>query len=237
MNTSKKIIGVIGGLGPEASANLYLKMIHYCQSHYNAVFDSDYPPMIIYNSPLEGFDEYGVRDPDLVKKQLIKIAQTLENSGSECLIMACNSIHQLADEIQKAINIPLINIIEQTAFKIKALNINKVGLICSQSTYEQGLYQTTFQQHRIEIIPPTSLQQETCNQIIHKIMGGGHGIEEIIKLKHIFREQTHQGAQAIILGCTELPLAINQIHTDILLLDTLSIIIESAVDFSFGIKT
>ena len=227
----KKKIGVVGGIGPEASANLYLKMIHYMQNRYNAVKDSDYPPMAIENVSMEGFDETGIVDADLVRKQLIDACQNLERGGSELIIIACNTVHLFADDVVENINVPLLNIIEEAANAVHRANQKCVGLLCSESTNEYKLYSERYF-GSTEVIYPTEAQQNKLNAVIEAVMAGRHGKHEIILLKEVMIDMVNKGAEGIVLGCTEIPLAINQSHTDIHVFDSLELIIRAATDFS-----
>lgn len=227
-----KTIGILGGMGPEASSNLYSKIIKYTQNRYGAVQDTDYPPFIIYSLPLSGFDETGIVDKELVKKQLIEGVKKLESAGCNLIIIGCNTVHIFFDEMQAVVKIPILNIIEETKKKILSFGYKKVGLFASESTNKTKLYQNKFLENGIEVISPNKEQQKILNQVIEHVMGGNQKTEDIIVLKDIARDYIKQGAEAIVMGCTEIPLAINQSHTDIKLFDTIEIIVQSAVDFS-----
>ena len=231
-----KTIGVLGGMGPEASSNLYSKMIKYSQNKYGAVQDFDYPPIIIYSLPLFGFDETGIVDEDLVKKQVIDGVKKLESAGCDLIIIACNTVHIYFDEMQKAVDVPILNIVEETKKEVKRFGYEKVGLFASESTNNLKLYQNKFESDQIEVISPNREQQEAMNKVIEHVMGGNQKIEDVIVLKDIARDYLKYGAEAIVMGCTEIPLAINQTHTDIKLFDTIEIIVKSAVDYSLGKK-
>lgn len=233
MSQKHKTIGVLGGMGPEASSNLYSKIIKYAQHEYNAVQDFDYPPIIIYSLPLDGFNETGIVNEELVKTQLIEGVKKLESAGSDHIIIACNTVHHYFNEMQSAINIPIFNIIEETKKQVKKYEYKKVGLFASESTSKLQLYQNQFADSGIEVISPNNAQQKILNLVIEHVMGGNQKIHDIILLKDIARDYLKQGAQAIVMGCTEIPLAINQAHTDIKLFDTIEIIVQAAVDFSF----
>lgn len=231
MKTNKSI-GVLGGMGPEASANLYLKIIKYAQNEYGAVQDFDYPPVIIYSLPLFGFDETGIVDEKLVKKQLIEGVKKLELAGCDIIIIACNTVHTYFDEMQASVKVPIFNIIEETKKRVEKLGYKKIGLFASESTNKLELYQKRFADSNVEIISPNPEQQQILNRVIEHVMGGNQKIEDVILLKEIARDYIRQGAEAIVMGCTEIPLAINQSHTDIKLFDTIEIIVQSAVDYS-----
>ncbi|HIH13185.1 MAG: aspartate racemase, aspartate racemase [archaeon GW2011_AR9] len=232
MPQKNKTIGVLGGMGPEASSNLYAKIIQYAQQEYGAVQDFDYPPIIIYSLPLFGFDETGIVDEDLVKKQLIEGVKKLESAGCDLIIVACNTVHSYYDEMQSAVKVPIFNIIEETRKRVLEFGYKKVGLFASESTNKLKLYQKRFADSNIKVISPNTKQQRILNQVIERVMGGNQKKEDIILLKDIARDYLKQGAEAIVLGCTEIPLAINQTHTDIKLFDTIEIIVQCAVDYS-----
>lgn len=232
MIKKNKTIGVLGGMGPEASSNLYSKIIKYAQHAYGAVQDFDYPPIIIYSLPLLGFDETGIVDEKLVKKQLIDGVKKLESAGSDLIIIACNTVHSYYQEMQSEVKVPIFNIIEETKKRVIKFGYKKVGLFASESTNKLKLYQKRFADSNIEVISPNGEQQKILNRVIEHVMGGNQKTEDIIFLKDIARDYIRQDAEAIVMGCTEIPLAINQAHTDIKLFDTIEIIVQCAVDYS-----
>lgn len=231
---TRRVIGVLGGMGPEASANLYLKILRYSQDHYDAVQDSDYPPVIIDSLTLEGFDETGITNAESVERQLVDGVKKLEAAGCDLIIIGCNTVHVLYDRIQQAVSIPILNIVAETRDRVLAAGYRTVGLFASESTSRMHLYQGAFEAAGIRVIEPDEDQQRVMNRVIEHVMGGNQKERDIIALKDVARDFVGHGAEAIVLGCTEIPLAINQVHTDIKLFDTIEIIVESAVDFSLG---
>ncbi|MCR4334156.1 MAG: amino acid racemase [Patescibacteria group bacterium] len=227
-----KTIGVLGGMGPGASANLYMEIIKYSQQKYGAIQDIDYPPVIIYSLPLEGFDEKGIANEKLVESQLIDGVKKLESAGCDLIIIGCNTVHILFNKMQKAVKIPILNIIEVTKNKVMKFGYKKIGLFASESTSNSGLYQNNFKKDGIQVISPNKDQQKILNRVIEHVMGGNQKADDIILLKDVARDYLKQGVEAIVMGCTEIPLAINQTHTDIKLFNTIEIIVQSAVDFS-----
>ncbi len=232
MSKSKKTIGVLGGMGPEASSALYQKIIAYAQSNHGAVQDNDYPPVFIYSLPLQGFDETGIRDKDMVVSQLVEGVKKLELAGSDLVIIACNTVHFFYDEMQNVTNIPIFNIIEETAQRVYHDDIRKVGLLASESTCKLGLYQDKMKPSGIDVILPDQNQQDKLNNVIEHVMGGKQSNADLETLQEIARSYTNQGAEAVVMGCTELPLVMNQSQTDIRLYNTIEIIVQSAVDYS-----
>ncbi|RME79622.1 MAG: hypothetical protein D6769_02025 [Methanobacteriota archaeon] len=134
--------------------------------------------------------------------------------------------------MQSAVKVPIFNIIEETKKRVIKSGYAKVGLFASESTNKLKLYQKAFADSNIEVISANKEQQKILNRVIEHVMGGNQRTEDIILLKDIARDFVKQGAEAIVMGCTEIPLAINQVHTDIKLFDTLEIIVQCAVDYS-----
>jgi aspartate racemase len=95
-----------------------------------------------------------------------------------------------------------------------------------------NLYQKGFADANIAVISPNEEQQKNLNLVIRHVMGGNQKMEDIVLLKDIARDYVRQGAEAVVMGCTEIPMAINQTHTDIILFDTIEIIVQCAVDYS-----
>jgi len=232
MNTINKTIGVLGGMGPEASSMLYARMIKYTQREYGAEQDTDYPPMFIYSLPLIGFNETGIVDEELVLSQLIDGVVKLETSGADLIIIACNTVHLFYDEMQEAVDVPIFNIIEKTKNRVADLGYQKVGLMASESTSNLNLYQQEFAGSGITVISPCATQQEKLNRVIKNVMGGNQGADDRSVLMDIAKNYHSRGAEAVVMGCTEIPLAINQSDTRIKLFDTIEIIIQCAVDYS-----
>jgi len=232
MKNKNKIIGILGGMGPSASADLYYKIIKYSQQKYNAVQDTDYPPVVIVSLTLSGFDETGIVDDNLVKSQLVDGVKKLESAEADFVIIACNTVHFFYEQMQSAVKIPILNIVEETKKKVLESGFKKVGLFSSESTNKLGLYQSNFKRSGIDVVSADDNQQKFLNNVIENVMGGKQGVKDVENLKKIAGDYLKKGAQAIVMGCTEIPLAINQSQIDIKLFDATQVIAESAVNFS-----
>lgn len=230
---NKKTVGILGGMGPLASANLYHKIVKIAQEMYHAEQDTDFPPMIIYNLPLIGFDEAGFKNPTLVKGQLIAGVKKLERAGSDFIIIACNTVHHFYQEMQDAIKIPIISIIEETVKTADKKELKVIGLLSSESTNKLKIYQKVLDYYAIKTLSVTDKQQKLLNEIILHVMSGTQGEADKECLKAIIHDICQQGAQGIILGCTELPLAISQNDIDVALLNSTEIIAKSALEYAF----
>lgn len=183
---------------------------------------------------MSGFDETGIVNEELVKNQLIEGVKKLEGAGADFIIIACNTVHVFYTEMQSAVKIPILNIVEETKKRVLEAGFKKVGLFSSESTNKLGLYQNNFKQSGIDVISANDEQQNLLNNIIENVMGGKQDIKDVEILENISAEYSVHGAEAVVVGCTEIPLAINQSQTDVKLFDTTQIIAELAVDFSLN---
>jgi aspartate racemase len=231
---NKKTIGILGGMGPLASVNLYHKIIKIAQEEYHAEQDTDFPPMLIYNLPLFGFDETGFANPALVRSQLIAGVKKLKSAGSDFIIIACNTVHYFYQDMQDAIKIPIISIIEETVKVADKKGFKVVGLLSSESTNNLKIYPMILNDYKIKTLSVTNQQQKLLNEIILHVMSGMQGQADEECLKTIIDNLCKRGAQGIILGCTELSLAIRQDNVAVTLLDSTEIIAKTSLQYALN---
>jgi len=224
-----KTIGILGGMGPAASADLYTNINEKAQLDYHAEQDTDYPPLFIYSMPLEGFDETGFVDPDSVKKQLIEGVKKLESIGSDFIVIACNTVHHFYEEMQSAVSIPILNILDVTSTAVKHHGYNTIGLLSSASTREYGIYESAFEKNSIKTISVTDVEQEHLDKVILHIMSGSTTEDDLSQIKIICSRLIDEGSQAIVLGCTELPLAISQSDLNIPIFGSTALLSDAAL--------
>ncbi|HLD63578.1 MAG TPA: amino acid racemase [Candidatus Peribacteraceae bacterium] len=234
MPSSPQTIGVLGGMGHSAAADLFQKMLAYAQTEYRAVQDEEYPPIIIHSLPLAGFDETGVADEEIVRKQLVERVKGLEAAGADLIAIACNTVHIYHAEMQAAVHIPIINMVEVTMHAVQLSALPTIGLFCSETTTKTHLYQKTHKPDGLEIIEPTPEQQAHLNHVIEHVMGGTQNEDDVAVLQKIAAEYQANGAQGVILGCTEIPLAIKPDQLTVPVFDATKILAKVAVDMAIG---
>ena len=227
-----KTIWILGWMWPWASAEMYMKIIRYCQHEYWAVQDDDYPQIIINSLTLDWFNETWIVDDELVKSQLIEWVKILEKSWSDLIIIACNTVHIFYKDIKESVNVPIFNIVEETKNELIKNSYKKVWILSSQSTRDFWLYRKLLEKNNICVVTTNKEQQNNANKVIENVMGWNQNQNDTIALKRIINNMVKEWADAIVLWCTELPLAINQIHTDHVLFDTMDILVKKSVDFS-----
>ncbi len=227
--TFNKTIGILGGMGPEASANLYYNIIKTSQCLYGSQQDSDYPAMMISNLSMRGFDESGIVDEVFVLQHLQAAVKKLEAADVDMIIIACNTVHYFYPQLQEIIDVPILNLIEETGKRVRSHRHQKVGLLSSQSTNRLGLYDKVFEQFCVEVIKPTPEEQELLNQKILAVMEGKQALQDKASIQEVIFRLKQEGAEAIVLGCTELPLIISAADTTIPVYDSCQIIIEEVL--------
>jgi aspartate racemase len=171
---------------------------------------------------------------------LSRYALDIQNAGADFLLICTNTMHKVADNIQSCINIPLLHIADATAKSLISEGIKKVALLGTAFTMEEDFYKKRLQERfDLEVIVPKKSQREMIHKIIYNELCLG-----IIKNSsknyylEVVEELAKDGAQGVILGCTEIGLLVNQNDTDIKLFDTTLLHAKEAVNIALeGIKS
>jgi aspartate racemase len=227
-----KTIGLLGGTGWESTADYY-KIIN---TEISNRIGKDHSAKIILFSIdfIEISSRINKNDFEGLGIYLAGVAKNIEVAGAECLVICANTLHMFADQITGKISIPLIHITDATASKLKEKNIKKAGLLGTRPTMEMPFYKNRLKEkHGIDVIIP----EEPDINHIHKIITTEllHGIfkpETKTYLLSVMDKMVTQGAESIILGCTDFPLIVKQSDTQIMLFDTAEIHAKAAVDFA-----
>lgn len=164
---------------------------------------------------------------------LLKACKSLKETGVDSIVLCANTAHLFADQLQNETQVPIINIIEATAIQATKRGIKKVGLLGTKFTMEMDFYRNKLEKYGLEVIIP--LEQETRDYIQHTVkdeLGIGY-INPATKSKYIAitNELIHNGAEGIILGCTEIPMLISQYDFSVHVFDTTKIHSEAIVSY------
>jgi aspartate racemase len=189
-------IGILGGMGPEATAELYLRIIRIFQRN-GAKYDKDFPEILILNLPLPDVVERPDKDSK-IRDILVKSVKKLESNGADFVAIPCNSVSYFISDMRKAVSIPILSIPEL----VKGVNL---GVLGTEFTIKKRLYGN--------IINPTKKQQKQITKIVLNILSGKKTKEDKDILINIIEDLKSKGAEKVILGCTELPLIIKRSDT------------------------
>ncbi len=162
---------------------------------------------------------------------LARAAQQVAAAGADFLLICTNTMHKVAPQIERAIDIPLLHIADATAERIKAEKMNTVGLLGTNFTMEQAFYKGRLEnRHGLEVIVPSEVDRQIVHRVIYEELVLGNVQEESRNAYlRIMGQMQEEGAEGIIEGCTEIVLLVQQEHTDIPLFDTTTIHAEAAV--------
>ncbi len=160
-------------------------------------------------------------------------AQKLEQAGASCLVICTNTMHRIADQVQEAISIPLLHIADTTADAILARGVKKVGLLGTSFTMEQTFYKDRLREYGLDVMIPAEKDREIVHRIIYEELCLGEIKEESKKqYLRIIDNMIQQGAEGIILGCTEITLLIHEQDTTVPLFDTTYLHAMRAVEYA-----
>ena len=226
-----KKIGIIGGLSAESTIEYYKILI----KEYNKRKGGKSSPLLIIDSLdlEEAVNLMSNDDWDGVFNIIFQSAKNLEHAGAEVIIIATNSIHKIFDRLQEEINTPMISILDVTAEAVKSKNLKKIGLLGTIFTMQSDFFHKAFQRYNLEIIVPNREDQELVNEIIFNELTF-HIIKPESKrgyLEVIGRLQ-QEGAEGVILGCTEIPLLIKQEDSPIPVFDTTTLHAMAALEYA-----
>ncbi len=227
----KKIVGVLGGMGPESTAIFYQELIVQCQKQYGAQYDEDYPEIFIYNLPIPDVVE-GLKKPGETLKVLVKGAKKLESIGVDFIVMPCNTANYFYDGVKKELSIPFLSIVEETAKKVKSRSYGKVGLLATETTITCKIYEKDFDNYGIKLVIPN--EQKAVNNIILNILAGKKLKNDKKELKRIIGKLKNGGADAIILGCTDIPVLLKKNGVGIEIFDTVEVLAEATIKYAIN---
>lgn len=225
-------IGVLGGMGPEAT----LLFLDYLLRLTPARSDQEHLPVIVFNDPrIPDRTEaiFGTGESPLPMLQ--DFARRLEEAGAELLVIPCNTAHYFWEGIIESISIPALNILDTTVEQIlrfRGENAGmkaKIGILATNGTIRMNLYQERLERSGYEPITPDEAQQRETQQLIKSIKAGVPRSETGPVLQRLIEHLVDRGAEGVILGCTELGLALNGAAHAVPLFDSLMILAEKTV--------
>ena len=226
-----KKIGIIGGLSAESTIEYYKILI----KEYNKRKGGKSSPLLIIDSLdlEEAVDLMSNGDWDGVFNIIFQSAKNLEYAGAEVIIIATNTIHKIFDRLQEEINTPMISIVDVTAEAAKSKNLKKIGLLGTIFTMQSDFFQKTFQRYDLEIIVPNQEDQKLVNEVIFKELTF-HIIKPESKRRYldVIGRLRQEGAEGVILGCTEIPLLIKQEDSPIPVFDTTTLHAMAALEYA-----
>lgn len=230
-----KTIGMIGGLSWESSAEYYRIINETVKDRLGGLHSAQTLMFSFDFAEIETLQHEGRWDDATAR--MIDAAQRLERGGADLLIICSNTMHRMASEVQAAVEIPLLHIADATAAKIRAAGIEQIGLLGTRYTMEQDFYKGRLvDQFGLRVLVPDAEDRALVNRVIYdELVVGTIKPESKTEYLRVIDSLAQQGAQGVILGCTEIMLLVNQGNTPLPVFDTTSIHAVAAVEAALGV--
>ncbi|WP_035577463.1 aspartate/glutamate racemase family protein [Halomonas sp. TG39a] len=224
-----RVIGVLGGMSWESTQGYYRALNEGVKAALGGFHSAKIVMVSVDFAEIEALQQQG--DWYAAGNLLASAAQSIERAGADCLLIATNTMHKVSPAIEQAITIPLLHIADATAEQLTADGITRVGLLGTRFTMEQNFYTGRLEeQFGIEVVVPDQTERDVVHQIIYQELCQGR-IEDDSRQRYLaIIDSLHaQGAQAVILGCTEIAMLVSQRDTSVPLYDTTALHAQKAV--------
>jgi aspartate racemase len=227
-----KTIGLIGGMSWESTREYYRILNEETRRALGGFHSAK---CILYSVDFADIEKLQHEDRwEELTAIMVRAAHTLENAGADFILICTNTMHKMADDVQKSIGIPLLHLVDATAEQIRQDDLRKVGLLGTKFTMEQDFYKGRLSDRfGIEAIIPDNEDREYIHQVIYNELCQGI-VNQVSREKfiQIINNLIDHGAEGLILGCTEIPLLVNQEDIRVPVYDTTEIHAKAAVVFA-----
>lgn len=224
-----KTIGILGGMSWESTKEYYRIINELTRDHFGGLKSAK---MIIYSFDFEEIARMQTEARwEEAGELLAKTAVDLENAGAEIMLIATNTMHKLADYVEQAISGRFLHIADATADKVKELGVSNVGLLGTRYTMQQDFYRQRLEaKYGLTVLTPKVEAMDRVNELIFsELCQGVVKDSSIVEFREIITSLGAEGAQAMLLACTELPMLVKQdLHNQPFILDTMQLHAEAA---------
>jgi len=229
---ANKVIGLIGGLSWESSAEYYRIINQRARAVRGGLHSARCLKWSFDFAEIEALQHQGRWDA--ATALMVDAAQRLERGGADLILICSNTMHRMATEIEAAIKIPLVHIADPTAQRIKAAGFHRIGLLGTAYTMEQDFYKGRLAaQHGLDVIVPEADDRAVVHRIIYEeLVQGRVEAQSREAYRAIIQRLVDRGAEAVILGCTEIMLLVGAADSAVPLFDTTTIHAEAAFDLA-----
>ena len=227
-----KTIGLLGGMSWESSAEYYRIINEEVKNRLGGLHSAQ---CLLYSVDFEEIERYQAEGKwDQAGKRLADAAHSLEKAGADFIVICTNTMHKVVSDIEEKVHIPILHIADATANQIKQANIGTVGLLGTKYTMEQDFYKSRVEANGIKVLIPNDAEREIVNKVIYEELCLGN-IQQASReyYKQVMKHLVDQGAQGIILGCTEIGLLVKQEDSEVPLFDTTVIHAIESVNAAF----
>jgi aspartate racemase len=228
-----KVIGLIGGLSWESSSEYYRLINQETRKRLGGLNSAK---VLMYSVNHHEINELEHKDrwAELIEI-MVEAARRLEKGGADFILICCNAIHKIAEQIQNSIEVPLIHIADAAAEAVKRVRLSSVGLLGARAVMEEEFFKNNLVSADLKVLIPAENDREFINHVIFNQLAYGKIVEESReRTLEIIKRLKTEGSQGVILGCTELPLLIREEDSVLPLFDTLRLHAQRAVDLALA---
>jgi aspartate racemase len=229
-----KTIGLIGGMSWESSLEYYRIVNQTVKRELGGLHSAQCVMVSLDFAAIEEMQSQGRWDD--AADALVEAARGLERAGADCVLICTNTMHIVADAVQAGVDLPLIHIADATAEKVQAAGLRRVGLLGTRFTMERDFYKgRLIDTYGLEVlIPPDEGRRVVDDVIYNELVLGVLKHESRARFRAIIADLVADGAEGIILGCTEIPMLVKPEDSAVPLFDTTLIHAQAAVEFALG---
>ncbi|MQA41554.1 aspartate/glutamate racemase family protein [Rugamonas aquatica] len=229
-----KTIGLIGGMSWESTVPYYRQINETVKQHLGGLHSAKVVLYSVDFHEIERLQHAG--DWDAAGAVLADAARSLRAAGADFLVLCTNTMHKVAPAIEAAVDIPLFHIADPTAAEIKHAGLHKIGLLGTRFTMEQAFYKDRLRErHGLDVVVPEQHDRDIVHRIIYEELCLGRIVDSSRdEYRRIIAGLVEQGAQAIILGCTEISLLVAQRDAAVPLFDTTAIHARKAAEWALA---
>ncbi|WP_245239092.1 aspartate/glutamate racemase family protein [Methylobacterium platani] len=230
----QKVIGLIGGMSWESSAEYYRIINETVRARLGGLRSARCLMWSFDFGEIEALQHQGRWDE--ATAELIAAARRLERGGADFVVICTNTMHRMADPVQAAIGLPLLHIADPTAERIRAAGLTRVGLLGTAFTMEQDFYKGRLAaRHGLDVLVPEADDRAVVHRVIYEELVQGRALPASREAyRAIIARLVARGAQAVILGCTEIMLLVRPEDSAVPLFDTTALHAEAAVDLALA---
>lgn len=231
----EKVIGILGGMGPYTTIDMFRRLVDLTP----AKKDWEHLRIIIDNNPKIPSRSrailYGEASP---VPMMIETAQNLERAGADFIVIPCNTSHHFYTEVQKSVSIPILSIIEETVdYVMKRMpQVKRLGLLSTTVTARGTLYRDAFSKRGIQVMTPDDDDQARVAEVIEEVKLGKDDDKTRAKLSDAANKLITKGAQAMIIGCTEISIVVQERDFSVPVFNSTEILAQAAVNKALGRK-
>lgn len=229
--SSSLTVGVLGGMGPDATLDFMAKVL----AATPAGSDQDHVHMLIDHNPhVPDRTQAILGQGGAPGPVLASMAKQLQDAGADFIVMPCNTAHAFQSDIEAVLDVPFVSIIEETAAACS--DFEAVGLLATRGCLASGIYDAALSVAGVRAVLPDDVETQTFMELTASIKGGDSGSEIGAGMLRLANALIARGAEAVIAGCTEIPLVLEQSMLEVPLISSTDILADATVAYAFGNK-